>query len=179
MLEEISHAESGLQLRRHHRDVRELYEVRGANQGGSVQQYHGNSGPRPSGGCGQVGPVSCSLDHIRLHPRAEAQNSQAATRIFRCTRSRRGRDRRRGAAMARRRRRDCDNHTRPGMNLKRGGRAAVKSTLPLVITIFKRAGTVNGYARPTAQGRPAALDVRTECESPIPIIAASTPADCF
>jgi 2-oxoglutarate/2-oxoacid ferredoxin oxidoreductase subunit alpha len=68
----------------------------------------------------------------------------------------------------------------PGMNLKAEGVGlAVKTELPMVITDIQRAGPSTGM--PT---KPEQADLLTSMygrhgESPIPVIAASTPADCF
>src|ERR1700684_3719838 len=68
----------------------------------------------------------------------------------------------------------------PGMNLKAEAVGlAVKVELPLVITDIQRAGPSTGM--PT---KPEQADLLTAMygrhgESPIPVIAASTPADCF
>ena len=68
----------------------------------------------------------------------------------------------------------------PGMNLKAEAVGlAVKTELPIIITDIQRAGPSTGM--PT---KPEQADLLTAMygrhgESPIPIVAASTPADCF
>src|SRR6202166_1274587 len=68
----------------------------------------------------------------------------------------------------------------PGMNLKAEAVGlAVKTELPLIITDVQRAGPSTGM--PTQPEQPDLLMALygRHGESPIPVIAASTPADCF
>ena len=94
----------------------------------------------------------------------------------------RGRDRRRGSAIgaafggaiA------ITTTSGPGMNLKAEAVGlAVKTELPLVITDIQRAGPSTGMPTKPEQADLLQAMYGRHGESPIPIIAASTPADCF
>ncbi|HXW85599.1 MAG TPA: hypothetical protein VEJ86_14430, partial [Candidatus Binataceae bacterium] len=68
----------------------------------------------------------------------------------------------------------------PGMNLKAEAVGlAVKTELPLVITDIQRAGPSTGMPTKPEQADLLMAMYGRHGESPIPIIAASTPADCF
>ena len=68
----------------------------------------------------------------------------------------------------------------PGMNLKAEAVGlAVKVELPLVITDIQRAGPSTGMPTKPEQADLLQSMYGRHGESPIPIIAASTPADCF
>src|SRR5579872_4031632 len=68
----------------------------------------------------------------------------------------------------------------PGMNLKAEAIGlAVKVELPLVITDIQRAGPSTGMPTKPEQADLLMAMYGRHGESPIPIIAASTPADCF
>ncbi len=68
----------------------------------------------------------------------------------------------------------------PGMNLKAEGVGlAVKVELPLIITDVQRAGPSTGMPTKPEQADLLQSMYGRHGESPIPIIAASTPADCF
>jgi 2-oxoglutarate ferredoxin oxidoreductase subunit alpha len=68
----------------------------------------------------------------------------------------------------------------PGMNLKAEAVGlAVKVELPLVITDIQRAGPSTGMPTKPEQADLLMAMYGRHGESPIPIIAASTPADCF
>ena len=68
----------------------------------------------------------------------------------------------------------------PGMNLKAEAVGlAVKVELPLVITDIQRAGPSTGMPTKPEQADLLQAMYGRHGESPIPIIAASTPADCF
>src|SRR5215472_11666614 len=68
----------------------------------------------------------------------------------------------------------------PGMNLKEEAIGlAVKVELPLVITDIQRAGPSTGMPTKPEQADLLMAMYGRHGESPIPIIAASTPADCF
>ncbi|HTT76801.1 MAG TPA: 2-oxoacid:acceptor oxidoreductase subunit alpha [Candidatus Binataceae bacterium] len=68
----------------------------------------------------------------------------------------------------------------PGMNLKAEAIGlAVKTELPLVITDIQRAGPSTGMPTKPEQADLLMAMYGRHGESPIPIIAASTPADCF
>jgi 2-oxoglutarate ferredoxin oxidoreductase subunit alpha len=68
----------------------------------------------------------------------------------------------------------------PGMNLKAEGVGlAVKVELPLIITDIQRAGPSTGMPTKPEQADLLQSMYGRHGESPIPIIAASTPADCF
>jgi 2-oxoglutarate/2-oxoacid ferredoxin oxidoreductase subunit alpha len=68
----------------------------------------------------------------------------------------------------------------PGMNLKAEAVGlAVKVELPMVITDIQRAGPSTGMPTKPEQGDLLQSMYGRHGESPIPIIAASTPADCF
>ncbi len=68
----------------------------------------------------------------------------------------------------------------PGMNLKAEAVGlAVKTELPLVITDIQRAGPSTGMPTKPEQADLLQAMYGRHGESPIPIIAASTPADCF
>ncbi|HXZ88716.1 MAG TPA: 2-oxoacid:acceptor oxidoreductase subunit alpha [Candidatus Binataceae bacterium] len=68
----------------------------------------------------------------------------------------------------------------PGMNLKAEAVGlAVKTELPLVITDIQRAGPSTGMPTKPEQADLLQAMYGRHGESPIPIIAAATPADCF
>src|SRR5499427_7047563 len=68
----------------------------------------------------------------------------------------------------------------PGMNLKEEALGlAVKVELPLVVTDIQRAGPSTGMPTKPEQADLLMAMYGRHGESPIPIIAASTPADCF
>ncbi|HEY6417455.1 MAG TPA: 2-oxoacid:acceptor oxidoreductase subunit alpha [Candidatus Binataceae bacterium] len=68
----------------------------------------------------------------------------------------------------------------PGMNLKAEAVGlAVKTELPLIITDIQRAGPSTGMPTKPEQADLLQSMYGRHGESPIPIIAASTPADCF
>ncbi|MBE3602406.1 2-oxoacid:acceptor oxidoreductase subunit alpha [bacterium] len=68
----------------------------------------------------------------------------------------------------------------PGMNLKAEAIGlAVKTELPMVITDIQRAGPSTGMPTKPEQADLLMAMYGRHGESPIPIIAASTPADCF
>ena len=68
----------------------------------------------------------------------------------------------------------------PGMNLKAEAVGlAVKTELPLVITDVQRAGPSTGMPTKPEQADLLMAMYGRHGESPIPVIAASTPADCF
>jgi 2-oxoglutarate ferredoxin oxidoreductase subunit alpha len=68
----------------------------------------------------------------------------------------------------------------PGMNLKAEAVGlAVKAELPLVVTDIQRAGPSTGMPTKPEQADLLQAMYGRHGESPIPIIAASTPADCF
>src|SRR5271168_4625472 len=68
----------------------------------------------------------------------------------------------------------------PGMNLKAEAIGlAVKTELPLIITDIQRAGPSTGMPTKPEQADLLMAMYGRHGESPIPIIAASTPADCF
>ena len=68
----------------------------------------------------------------------------------------------------------------PGMNLKAEAVGlAVKAELPLVITDIQRGGPSTGMPTKTEQADLLLAMYGRHGECPIPIIAASTPADCF
>src|SRR5580700_10294084 len=68
----------------------------------------------------------------------------------------------------------------PGMNLKAEAVGlAVKTELPLVITDIQRAGPSTGMPTKPEQADLLQAMYGRHGESPIPVIAASTPADCF
>ena len=68
----------------------------------------------------------------------------------------------------------------PGMNLKAEAVGlAVKTELPLIITDIQRAGPSTGMPTKPEQADLMMAMYGRHGESPIPIIAASTPADCF
>src|SRR5271155_4332923 len=68
----------------------------------------------------------------------------------------------------------------PGMNLKAEAVGlAVKTELPVVITDIQRAGPSTGMPTKPEQADLLMAMYGRHGESPIPIIAASTPADCF
>src|ERR1700691_3488222 len=68
----------------------------------------------------------------------------------------------------------------PGMNLKAEAIGlAVKTELPLIITDIQRAGPSTGMPTKPEQADLLMAMYGRHGESPIPVIAASTPADCF
>jgi 2-oxoglutarate/2-oxoacid ferredoxin oxidoreductase subunit alpha len=68
----------------------------------------------------------------------------------------------------------------PGMNLKAEAIGlAVKTELPIVVTDIQRAGPSTGMPTKPEQADLLMAMYGRHGESPIPIIAASTPADCF
>jgi len=68
----------------------------------------------------------------------------------------------------------------PGMNLKAEAVGlAVKSELPLIVTDIQRAGPSTGMPTKPEQADLLMAMYGRHGESPIPIIAASTPGDCF
>lgn len=68
----------------------------------------------------------------------------------------------------------------PGMNLKAEAVGlAVKTELPIVITDIQRAGPSTGMPTKPEQADLLAAIYGRHGESPIPVIAAMTPADCF
>ncbi|MGH7840080.1 MAG: 2-oxoacid:acceptor oxidoreductase subunit alpha [Candidatus Binataceae bacterium] len=68
----------------------------------------------------------------------------------------------------------------PGMNLKAEAIGlAVKTELPLIVTDIQRAGPSTGMPTKPEQADLLMAMYGRHGESPIPIIAASTPADCF
>ncbi|HXD91270.1 MAG TPA: 2-oxoacid:acceptor oxidoreductase subunit alpha, partial [Candidatus Binataceae bacterium] len=68
----------------------------------------------------------------------------------------------------------------PGMNLKAEAVGlAVKTELPLIITDIQRAGPSTGMPTKPEQADLLAAMYGRHGESPIPVIAAMTPADCF
>ena len=68
----------------------------------------------------------------------------------------------------------------PGMNLKAEAVGlAVKTELPLIITDVQRAGPSTGMPTKPEQADLLMAMYGRHGESPIPVIAASTPADCF
>ncbi len=68
----------------------------------------------------------------------------------------------------------------PGMNLKAEAVGlAVKTELPIVIADIQRAGPSTGMPTKPEQADLLAAMYGRHGESPIPVIAASTPADCF
>ena len=119
-------------------------------------------------------------DHPGLGAAAQPLAPQAVRRAHRAGR---GRDRRRRHGAGRRVRRATSGVTAtsgPGMDLKAETVSlAVAMELPMVIVDVQRAGPSTGLPTKTEQGDLLMAMYGRHGESPLPVVAAATPGECF